>query len=137
MFVGVLRLALTIVGARSLKDKRRVVLSFKERAMSRMKVSAAEVGALDDPRRAILGVAVVANEAAHCDAVLEEVARVAGSLPDAILSDRASEIVPFGAGGRGLEGRFDALNRALGDTRPSDVDEGADDDARDDEEDER
>ena len=64
MFVGVLRLRLDIVGARSLKDKRSVVRSLKERAQSRMRVSIAEVGVLDDPRRATLGVAVVSNSAA-------------------------------------------------------------------------
>ncbi|MFO0549022.1 MAG: DUF503 domain-containing protein [Polyangiaceae bacterium] len=104
MFVGILRLVFEIPGARSLKDKRRVVLSFKERTMNRFRVSVAEVGALDDPRRAVLGVAVVANEAAHCDSVLAEVASVAQNLPDALLSDRATEIVSFGAGGRGIFG---------------------------------
>lgn len=113
MFVGVLRVALTIVGARSLKDKRRVVLSFKERVITRFKVSAAEVASLDDPRRAVLGVAVVANEAAHCDSVLEEVAHVASNLPDAILSDRATEIVPFGEAGSSIRNRFAALDDAL------------------------
>ncbi len=113
MFVGVLKLALTIVGARTLKDKRRVVLSFKERVITRFKVSAAEIASLDDPRHAVLGVAVVSNEAAHCDSVLEEVARVASNLPDAMLSDRASEIVSFGDAGRNLQNRFAALNDAL------------------------
>ena len=55
MFVGVLRLSLDIVGARSLKDKRSVVKSLKERVQGRLRVSIAEVGALDDPRRATLG----------------------------------------------------------------------------------
>ena len=104
MFVGVLRLRLEIVGARSLKDKRRVVRSLKERAQARLRVSIAEVGVLDDPRRATLGVAVVANDAAHCDRILADVAAMAGSLPDAVLADRATEIVPFGEGGTGVRG---------------------------------
>ena len=78
--------------------------SFKERAQARLRVSVAEVGVLDDPRVATLGVAVVANEAAHCDEVLASVAAMAGSLPDALLLDRATEIIPFGDGGRGLQG---------------------------------
>src|SRR5688572_24464934 len=104
MFVGVLRLRLEIPGSRSLKDRRSVVRSFKERAQARMRVSVAEVGSLDDPRRATLGVAVVANEAAHCDRVLAEVASMAGTLSDAILADRATEIVSFGDGGLGVQG---------------------------------
>lgn len=102
MFVGVLRLTLTIPGSRSLKDKRRVTLSLKERLQSRFHVSAAEVSSLDNHRIAEIGVAVVSNEAAHCDRVLAEVVALAGSHPDAILSDRRSEIVPFGEGGKGL-----------------------------------
>jgi uncharacterized protein len=104
MFVGVLRLRLDIVGARSLKDKRRVVRSLKERVQSRLRVSIAEVGGLDDPRRASLGVAVVSNSAAVCDKVLADVAGMAGTLPDAILTDRATEIVSFGEGGGGVRG---------------------------------
>ena len=110
MFVGVLRLHLRIVDARSLKDKRRVVKSLKERLMSRLRVSAAEVGELDHPQHATIAVAVVANEAAHCDSVLAEAAATASNLPDAILTDRATEIVSFGRGGSGIESN---LGRAL------------------------
>lgn len=104
MFVGVMRIALQVPGARSLKDKRRVVLSFKERVIGRMKVSVAEIAALDDPRRAILGVAVVSNDAAVCDHVLADVANAAGTLPDAVLADRRTEILPFGEGGASIQG---------------------------------
>lgn len=109
MFVGVLRLVLDVVGSRSLKDKRRVVLSFKERTQARFKVSVAEVSSLDHPRRAVLGVAVVSNDAALCDQVLDAIASIAGSLPDAVLVDRASEIVPFGEGGSNLRGGIEGL----------------------------
>ncbi|HVY46145.1 MAG TPA: DUF503 domain-containing protein, partial [Minicystis sp.] len=64
MFVGVLRLRFALPGARSLKDKRSVVRSFKERTQARLRVAVAEVGELDDPRTATLGVACVANSAA-------------------------------------------------------------------------
>jgi len=111
MFVGVLRFSLEIVGARTLKDKRSVVRSLKERVQGRLKVSIAEIGALDDPRRATFGVACVSNEAAVCDKLLEDVARMASVLPDAVLSDRATEIVPFGDAGRGVQG---GIEQALG-----------------------
>ncbi|NUP11226.1 MAG: DUF503 domain-containing protein [Polyangiaceae bacterium] len=111
MFVGVLRLSFSIVGASSLKDKRRVVRSFKERVVNKYRVSVAEVGELDNHRFAWIGVAVVANEAAHCDSVLSDVAATASNLPDAILNDRATEIIPFGHGGAqiagGIEKHFD------------------------------
>jgi uncharacterized protein YlxP (DUF503 family) len=106
MFVGVMRLSLQIVGARSLKDKRSVVRSFKERAQSRLRVSIAEVGMLDHPQHATFGVSCVSNDAAVCDGVLADVAHMAGTLPDAVLTDRSTEILPFGEGGRGVEGAF-------------------------------
>jgi uncharacterized protein YlxP (DUF503 family) len=115
MFVGVLRLCFTIVGATSLKDKRRVVRSFKERVIAKYRVSAAEIGELDNPRYAWIGVAVVSNEAAHCDSVLADIASVASNLPDAILHDRATEIVPFGRAGSEIRGGIEQLSSSLGD----------------------
>src|SRR4051812_48027796 len=120
MFVGVLRFNLEIVGARTLKDKRSVVRSLKERVQSRLKVSIAEVGGLDDPRRATFGVACVSNSAAVCDRVLADVASIASVLPDAILADRATEIVSFGHGGVGVEG---GIEHALGRFDPLDEEE--------------
>jgi len=104
MFVGVMRFSLQIVGARSLKDKRSVVRSLKERAQSRLRVSIAEVGALDHPQHATFAVSCVSNEAAVVDGVLANVAQMAGTLPDAVLTDRATEIIPFGDGGSGVRG---------------------------------
>ena len=59
MTVGVLQLELSIADAMSLKDKRRVVKSLKDRIAHGHNVSIAEVGALDEHRRSILGVAMV------------------------------------------------------------------------------
>lgn len=130
MFVGVLRLHLAIVDARSLKDKRRVVRSLKDRLTSKLRLSVAEVGELDHPKYAWLGVAVVSNEAAHADSVLAEAASIASTLPDAVLCDRATEIVPFGRGGSGVRGGIeDALHRgSLGEGPALDDDLAEDDD---------
>ena len=129
MFVGVLRLQLQIVGARSLKDKRGVVRSLKERAQARLRVSAAEIGDLDNPRHATLGFAVVSNSAAVCDEVLANVANMASTLPDAILADRATEIITFGDGGRGVRGGIESM---LGDgSRDSASGAGGEDDDED------
>ncbi|MBI4955677.1 MAG: DUF503 domain-containing protein [Myxococcales bacterium] len=106
MFVGVLRLSLRVPGARSLKDKRRVVRSYKDRLTSRLCVSVAEVGALDDWQRAVLGVAVCAREAVRCDQLLAAAARLADDVRDAVLEDRATEILSFGDAGQGVRGEF-------------------------------
>lgn len=131
MFVGVMRLGLMLPGARSLKDKRRVVLSFKERVQARLRVSIAEIGSLDHPRHATLGVAVVSNDAAVCDSVLADVGAMANNLPDAVLADRATEIIPFGQGGTGVRGGIETML----DLGPSSSERAAD--LGDDEEEER
>jgi uncharacterized protein YlxP (DUF503 family) len=96
MFVGVLRLTFHVPHARSLKDKRRVVLKFRDRVRARFDVSIAEVAAQDKLQRAIFGVSVVSSEAAVCDSVLEQVAHVAETQEDAVLTDRETEVVTFG-----------------------------------------
>lgn len=105
MFVGVLRLTLHIPGARSLKDRRQVVRSLKDRLRVKLGVSVAEVGALEAHQRCVLGVVAVANEAARVDERLAAAAAMATELRDAILWDRTLEIVPFGPEGRGVGAR--------------------------------
>lgn len=104
MFVGVQRLVLQIPGARSLKDRRQVVRSFKERVQAKLRLSIAEVGDLQHARTATIAMAIVANDAAFCDEVLAKAASMASTLPDAVLADRATEIIPFGEGGSGVRG---------------------------------
>jgi uncharacterized protein len=96
VFVGVLRLTFHVPHARSLKDKRRVILKFRDRIRSRFDVSVAEVAAQDKLQRAVFGVSVVSSDAAVCDSVLEQVAHVAETQEDAVLTDRETEVVPFG-----------------------------------------
>jgi uncharacterized protein YlxP (DUF503 family) len=96
MFVGVLRITFHVPHARSLKDKRRVVLKFRDRIRSKFDVSIAEVAEQDKLQRAVFGVSVVSSEAAVCDSVLEQVARAAETQEDAVLTDRETEVVSFG-----------------------------------------
>ena len=96
MFVGVLRITFHIPHARSLKDKRRVVLRFRDRVRSKFDVSIAEVAEQDKLQRAVFGVSVVSSDAAVCDSVLEQVARAAETQEDAVLTDRETEGVSFG-----------------------------------------
>lgn len=126
MFVGVQRLVLQIPGARSLKDRRQVVRSFKDRVQSRLRISIAEVGDLDRPQRATLAMAVVSNEAAVCDEVLAKAATMASTLANAVLADRATEVVSYGPGGAGIQGGIEHLRLA---DEPGWMDDEEDDDA--------
>ncbi len=112
MFVGVARIVLQIPGARSLKDRRRVVKGLKDRARAKLPVSIAEIGDLERHQVATLGVSVVSNDARRCSEVLAHVATLAGSAHDALVADVATEIVSFGKGGAGVRGGIEqALDR--------------------------
>ena len=95
MFVGVLKLSFHLPGARSLKDKRQVVRSFRDKVRARLDVSIAEVDHLDLHQRATFGVAVVSNDATICDELLASVGKMANNVRDAVLVDRATEIMPI------------------------------------------
>jgi uncharacterized protein len=112
VFVGVARLVFSIPGARSLKDRRRVVKSLKDRVRARLPVSLAEVGDLERYQVATLGVAVVSNESARCSEVLSAAVGMARVARDAVLADVATEIMTLGDGGRGIRG---GIETALGD----------------------
>ena len=83
MIVGVLKIELAIFDARTLKDKRRVIASLKQKLRNRFNVSVAEVGYLDTPKRCRLGVSVVSRESrtAHSqlDQVVDLVRRASGA----------------------------------------------------------
>ncbi|HWP06832.1 MAG TPA: DUF503 family protein [Polyangiaceae bacterium] len=108
MFVGVARLVLSIPGARSLKDRRRVVKGFKDRVRARLGVSLAEVGELERYQVATVGVAVVANEAARCSEMLSAAVAMARVTRDAVLADVATEIITLGEGGRSIQGGIES-----------------------------
>jgi len=81
--VGTLTLDLRIADALTLKDKRQVVKSLLGRVGDRFNAAVAEVDGLDDPRRATVAVATVANSREQVDRVLSAVLRFCESDPRA------------------------------------------------------
>ncbi|MBO8168982.1 MAG: DUF503 domain-containing protein [Thermoanaerobacteraceae bacterium] len=73
MVVGLNIYELRIVGAMSLKDKRRVLSSLLNRLRSRYNISVSEIDSQDTKQHAIIAVAVVANSSAHIYRVLATV----------------------------------------------------------------
>ena len=73
MTVGSCKIELRIPDSGSLKAKRRVVKSLKDRVQSRFNVGIAEVDRLDDWQRATLGVAAVSNDSRLVDEILSKV----------------------------------------------------------------
>ena len=88
----------------AIKDRRRVVRSYKDRLRARLPVSVAEVGDVDRYQVATLGLAVISADAARCQQVLAQAANMAATLHHAQLADVATEIVSFGRGGSGVRG---------------------------------
>ena len=93
MIVGILQMQVSVFDAMSLKDKRRVLKSLKERIKNRYNVSIAEVGHNDTMRTSILGVAVVANEGRFVNSVLSEVVDFVRRIPQLSLIDYHIETV--------------------------------------------
>jgi uncharacterized protein YlxP (DUF503 family) len=87
MTVGVLQIELSVPDAMSLKDKRRAVKSLKDRIAHRHNVSIAEVGALDEHRRAILGLAMVSNDSRYVESALSKLVDFVRAAPYVSLVD--------------------------------------------------
>lgn len=73
MIVAVLQFELFIRGSECLKDKRRVVRSLKDRLHHDHQVSVAEVGALDELRRAELALSLVSSDVVYAGGVLDRI----------------------------------------------------------------
>ncbi|HEX8002997.1 MAG TPA: DUF503 domain-containing protein [Mycobacteriales bacterium] len=82
MFTGTLALDLLLGDVHSLKEKRSVVRPIVAELRRRYAVSAAEAGHLDLHRRALIGVAVVAPDRAHCVEVLDSAERLVAGRPE-------------------------------------------------------
>ena len=82
MPIGLLTLEIHIPDARSLKDKRQVLRSLKDRLRARFNVAVAELDHQDTWQRAQVGVVSLSNDAAHLEeslrAVFDEAESVLG-----------------------------------------------------------
>ncbi len=93
MTIGVLQMEFLIPGARSLKEKRRVIRSLKDQLRNRFNCSVAETNHLDLWSRAQITVCVVSNESAHANTQLNEIARFAMNKHGAELADYRIEML--------------------------------------------
>jgi len=73
MRIGSCHMRLAIDGARSLKDKRRIIKALKDRLGAAFNISISEVGSADAWQTAEIGVAIVANDGRYCQTVLDKV----------------------------------------------------------------
>jgi uncharacterized protein YlxP (DUF503 family) len=87
MFVGIVRIELHLPAATSLKDKRSVLRSLKDRIRDRVQASVAEVDHQDLWQRATLGVAIVSGESRQVDERIQSVRDLVNSTYGAELID--------------------------------------------------
>ena len=93
MTVGTCRVELHIPSNTSLKGKRRVVKSIKDRVQGRFNVSIAEVDRLDDWQRATLGIACVSNNPRLVDEILSKVVNLIEGYADALILDYEIDLI--------------------------------------------
>lgn len=96
IWVGVLRLSVHVPGSRSLKDKRKVVASVRDRLRARHNLTVAEVGHLDSRDRAVLAAALIGHDAQNVRAQLDQAAHSIEMKLGGMLSGRSVEVTAFG-----------------------------------------
>ena len=95
LVIGILQFDLRIRGSESLKDKRRVVNSVKDRLHREHQVSIAEVAHQDNLGIASLGLALVATDGRRAGEVLDHIAEKLRGLLDAELGQCSRKIIQF------------------------------------------
>jgi uncharacterized protein YlxP (DUF503 family) len=89
--IGILTLELRLENAHSLKDKRRVVESLKDRLRHKFNVAVAEIAHQDLWQRAAVAVVTVSSDHAHAQKVLQSVEDEAAALLGAELAEATVE----------------------------------------------
>lgn len=90
MIVGVMTWELHLAACQSLKDKRAVVKSLKDRLHHEFNVSVAETAHQDLWQRAELTASVVSTDRRHAERVLREVDRLVAAAPGARIVDTST-----------------------------------------------
>jgi uncharacterized protein YlxP (DUF503 family) len=79
--VGLCTVELFIADSQSLKDKRQVLLSLKERLRKKFNLSVAEIEAQDLWQKAVLAMACVANDGRYVNQILDQALNLVSSHP--------------------------------------------------------
>jgi len=93
MVIGTCQVDLLIVDNRSLKGKRKVLKSIKDRLRARFNVSVAEIDHQEEWQRSTLGIVCVSSDARLVDSILNKVVNLIDNSPDATLVDYQIDIL--------------------------------------------
>jgi uncharacterized protein len=89
--IGVLTLELRLKSSHSLKDKRHVVQSLKDRLRHKFNVAVAEIDYQDVWQRSVLAAVTVSSDHVHAEKVLRSVEDEAAAMLGAELADTSVE----------------------------------------------
>jgi uncharacterized protein YlxP (DUF503 family) len=89
--VGVLTLEILVEHSHSLKEKRHVVKSLKDRLRQRFNVAVAEIDGLDSWQRSVIAAVTVSSERVRAEQVLQSVDSAAASILGSMLSSSGIE----------------------------------------------
>ena len=90
--IGAFKVRFRVIGARSLKEKRKILKSLKDR-ISRMNVSIAEIDDQDKWQAATLGVALVSNDSAYINSVMDKLSVFLSDFPGMEVLQIETEII--------------------------------------------
>lgn len=93
MNVGILQFELFIPGSHSLKEKRHVVKSLKERAKQKFNIAIAEVEDQDLLAKSTLAAVTVGNDAQFVEKTMQAVLQFVSNYRDSELGDHQLEIL--------------------------------------------
>jgi uncharacterized protein len=93
MPVGLLTLELHIQHAQSLKDKRQILRSLKDRLRAKFNVAVAELEHHDTWQRSVVGIVTLSNEERHVEESLQNVLAEADSILGPLLISHAVEVL--------------------------------------------
>lgn len=93
MVIGVLQFELLVPGAESLKDKRAVVRSVRDKLSRELRISVAEVGNHDNHTVAVMGAALVATDGPRAHELLDRAWNRLKELRDGQIGSVRREIV--------------------------------------------
>jgi uncharacterized protein YlxP (DUF503 family) len=93
MRIGCLTVQFSLPESRSLKDKRMILRSLRDRILNKMNISVAEVGKQDLWRSAEMAFVTVANEKQVVEKRLAEVSNILRSNPRIVVMDLYTEFL--------------------------------------------
>ncbi len=91
--IGLMSVRLFIPSSQSLKDKRMILKSIKDKIHNNFNVSVAELDGLDKWQVSTLGVAMIGNDQRYIDGCFQKILLFIGSYPEVQITDQEIEFL--------------------------------------------